>query len=258
MKKKSTVHYKVSRSRTSSGTQSHHIIPKFLVIALVASFISFFLLAFLSRSGDHFCANSISCIKDLTVRVENSSTGYFEGQVVTPPAIDLAQDLETTRVLGAATGEKHIYVDLSTQKLYAFEGTTQIMDTYIASGKWHPTPPGEYHIWIKLRATRMSGGSGNDAYDLPNVPFVMFFAGGSVSEADGFSLHGAYWHDNFGHPMSHGCVNMRISDAETLYNWADPPTTSTTTLATAKNPGTPISICSSITLQDGSTPECVE
>jgi lipoprotein-anchoring transpeptidase ErfK/SrfK len=50
-------------------------------------------------------------------------------------------------------------------------------------------------------------------YNLPNVPWVMYFAGANA-------IHGAYWHNNFGRPMSHGCVNMRISEAQWLYNWA--------------------------------------
>jgi lipoprotein-anchoring transpeptidase ErfK/SrfK len=59
----------------------------------------------------------------------------------------------------------------------------------------------------------MSGGSGADYYYLPNVPHVMYFYGG-------YGLHGTYWHNNFGTPMSHGCVNLSQTDAEWLYNWA--------------------------------------
>ncbi len=191
-----------------------------------------------------FCANSVSCIKNLNVSIENDTEGAFEGRKVAAPKSDLAEDKSAKEVLGesTATGEKHIYVDLAKQTLYAFQGDTLFMQTLISSGKWHPTPPGEYRIWIKLRATRMSGGEGADSYDLPNVPYVMFFAGGNVSEGEGFSLHGAYWHDNFGHPMSHGCVNMRSIDAEKLYDWADPPTIGLTTTTSADNLGTKITI----------------
>ena len=49
--------------------------------------------------------------------------------------------------------------------------------------------------------------------DLPNVPYTMYFY-------KGYGIHGTYWHHNFGHPMSHGCVNMRTSDAAWLFNWA--------------------------------------
>jgi hypothetical protein len=88
----------------------------------------------------------------------------------------------------------------------------------------------------------MTGGTGADFYDLPNVPYVMFFANNEIPESSGFSLHGAYWHDNFGHPMSHGCINMRIADAKRLYDWVDPPTTGLTTLATTDKPGTEVTV----------------
>lgn len=190
------------------------------------------------------CANSISCIKNLNVDVENGTIGTFEGKSVTPPKIDLASEASRKKVLGdsTATGVKHIYVNLTNQTLYAYQGTTLFMQTLISSGKWHPTPAGDYKIWIKLRATRMTGGEGADFYDLPNVPYTMFFANDEVPESAGFSLHGAYWHDNFGHPMSHGCVNMREVDAQKLYDWADPPTTGYTTTTSPDNPGTEVTI----------------
>jgi lipoprotein-anchoring transpeptidase ErfK/SrfK len=48
---------------------------------------------------------------------------------------------------------------------------------------------------------------------LPDVPYTMYFY-------EGYGIHGTYWHNNFGHPMSHGCVNMRTSEAEWMFNWA--------------------------------------
>lgn len=88
----------------------------------------------------------------------------------------------------------------------------------------------------------MTGGEGADFYDLPNVPYTMFFEGPNAPAGAGFSLHGAYWHDNFGHAMSHGCVNMKITDAHKLYDWVNPVTNGYTTHATAEDPGTPITI----------------
>ena len=66
----------------------------------------------------------------------------------------------------------------------------------------------------------MSGGSGADYYNLPNVPYTMFFSNNDIPRSDGYSIHGAYWHNNFGHPMSHGCVNMKPEDAKVLFDWA--------------------------------------
>jgi len=189
------------------------------------------------------CANSISCAKSPELKIENNSTGVFSNHKITPPKISMS-DQETSPVLGASNelGEKHIYVDLTHQTLSAFAGKTLIMQVPISSGKWHPTPTGEFNIWIKLRATRMAGGQGDDFYDLPNVPYVMFFANSQVARSAGFSLHGAYWHNNFGHPMSHGCVNMRETDAHKLYDWASPPTTGYTTYADEKNTGTKVTV----------------
>jgi len=163
--------------------------------------------------------------------------GVFQGHAIIPPKIDLALEILKSKnpsVLGTTVSgeEKHIYVDLATQTLYAYEGKTQILKTLISSGKWGKTPAGNFHIWTKLRATRMAGGSGADAYNLPNVPYVMYFY-------HDFGLHGAYWHNNFGHTMSHGCVNMRIVDAQALYTWADGPTTGQL--------GTAVSICDTFT-----------
>jgi lipoprotein-anchoring transpeptidase ErfK/SrfK len=190
------------------------------------------------------CANPGSCRESLTLNVDNQATGTFSGQKITPPKIDLAQKVDPKKILGEATvtGEKHIYVDLTTQTLSAYQGDSLFMQVPVSSGKWFPTPAGEYTIWEKIRATKMSGGEGADYYYLPNVPFVMFFEGSGVSAGRGFSLHGAYWHNNFGHPMSHGCVNMRTVDAEKLYYWVNPPTNGNVSLSSTDNPGTKITI----------------
>lgn len=190
------------------------------------------------------CANTDSCQESLELNVNNQTSGIFNGQKITPPKIDLAEKVNPKKILGeeTGTGEKNIYVDLSTQTLSAYQGDTLFMQVPISSGKWFPTPPGEYTIWEKIRATKMSGGEGADYYYLPNVPYVMFFSGSGISAGRGFSLHGAYWHNNFGHAMSHGCVNMRTVDAQKLYYWADPPAIGNIGLSGKDNPGTKITI----------------
>ena len=217
---------------------------RFLFIA-VSTFALVFLLSPLLPKPQIPCANTISCEESLSLKVENDASGIFQNQEVAPPKISLSDDrLLADNVLGTSSskGEKHIYVDLTKQMLYAYEGKDLFMQTPISSGKWGRTPTGEFDIWIKLRATRMSGGSGADYYDLPNVPYVMFFANSEVDRGRGFSLHGTYWHNNFGHAMSHGCVNMRIVDAQKLYNWASPETTGHTTYSDSENKGTKVTI----------------
>jgi len=87
----------------------------------------------------------------------------------------------------------------------------------ISSGKWARTPIGEFRIWVKLKYTKMEGGKkeNNTYYYLPNVPYTQYFY-------KGYGLHGTYWHNNFGVPMSHGCINMAIPDAEKLFYWTSP------------------------------------
>lgn len=176
------------------------------------------------------CANSRSCESDLLLKVENGAIGIFAGRKVLAPEIDLASEITKRSVLGTNTPsiQKHIYVDLASQTLYAYDGNNKFLQTFISSGRWNKTPVGNFHIWTKIRSTRMSGGSGNDAYDLPNVPYVMYFY-------RDFGFHGAYWHDNFGYTMSHGCINMRQIDAGALFDWAEAPANG--------QKGTAVSIC---------------
>ncbi|MDH5533003.1 MAG: L,D-transpeptidase [Candidatus Pacebacteria bacterium] len=208
------------------------------------------------------CANSISCIDNLSTVIENGTQGTFLGNLINVPPIILDSEFQS-EVLGEDTedeetvSEKHIYVDLSQQKLYAYEGNEIVLDAPVSTGKWGRTPTGEFSIWIKIRATKMSGGSGNDYYYLPNVPYVMYFYNDQIPKARGYGLHGTYWHNNFGHEMSHGCVNLRTTDAGILYNWTNPTTIRTTTYASKDDPGTPISICKHLQIQDGTTPICI-
>jgi lipoprotein-anchoring transpeptidase ErfK/SrfK len=111
----------------------------------------------------------------------------------------------------AGTGGEHwIDVNLSEQRVYAYEGDTVVNSFIVSTGTWQtPTVTGKYHIWIKLLSTTMTG----PGYYLPNVPYTMYFY-------KGYGLHGTYWHNNFGTPMSHGCVNLRTDDAEWLYNFS--------------------------------------
>lgn len=110
-----------------------------------------------------------------------------------------------------ANEERWIDVDLTRQVLTAYEGNTPVRVVVVSTGLPRtPTPTGQFRIWAKLRYDDMSG----PGYYLPDVPFVMYFYGG-------YGLHGTYWHNNFGRPMSHGCVNLPTSEAEWLFHWAE-------------------------------------
>lgn len=112
--------------------------------------------------------------------------------------------------------DKWIEVDLSEQRVTAYEGATAIKTFIIASGMaGHETPVGEYAIWLKVRKQTMQGGSKADGsyYNIPNVEWVSYFY-------QDYALHGAWWRKKFGAPASHGCVNMTNADAQWVYNWA--------------------------------------
>lgn len=172
--------------------------------------------------------------------------GEYEGKVVEAPVIDLASDKLAQKVLGVASpNDKWIEVDLSEQKLRAWDGNSLFLETLVSSGlPYFPTPQGEFRIWVKLRATRMSGGEGRYAYDLPNVPYVMYFSNDKVPSWRGYGLHGTYWHNDFGTVRSHGCVNLPTPVAEKLYYWATPtlPEGKTSVFADSSNIGTKIVI----------------
>ena len=109
-----------------------------------------------------------------------------------------------------------IRVDLSEQIAVAYEGTKPIRAFIVSSGlPGTPTVTGEFRIRTKVKAQTMTGGEGAGYYNLPNVKWVQYFY-------QDYSFHGTYWHNDFGHPKSHGCLNMTNTDAKWLFDWAGP------------------------------------
>lgn len=172
---------------------------------------------------------------------ETANIAIFNSEEIDYPKTSLARNFyQNTAVLGTtntAGEEKWIEVSLNEQKLRAWEGAKMVMEFLISSGKWAPTPKGTFHIWYKTRSQSMIGGSQalGTYYNLPNVPNNMFFY-------KGYAIHGAYWHNNFGQIMSHGCVNSPLANAAALFEWAGPivPTGQNVTRATSDNPGTKV------------------
>ncbi|BAT56532.1 ErfK/YbiS/YcfS/YnhG [Nostoc sp. NIES-3756] len=109
---------------------------------------------------------------------------------------------------------RRIEIDLSQQRLFAWEGKKLVYSFRVSTGKRStPTPVGKFAIDTKYRINRMRG----TGYDIPDVPYAMYFH-------EGYAIHGAYWHNNFGTPVSHGCVNLPVKQARKLYNWTTPGT----------------------------------
>lgn len=110
---------------------------------------------------------------------------------------------------------KWVSVDLFEQVAIAYEGNEPVFATLVSSGlpAWS-TEEGLFHVYVRYPRTVMSGADGQkDFYYLEEVPWTMYFN-------KDMALHGTYWHDGFGYRHSHGCVNLSITDAKWLYDWA--------------------------------------
>jgi len=217
---------------------------KFYLIGVVLGVI--LAVGILFFSGNQFL-NKISCGRGIP---SPEATGeYEEGAKMTVfnnkpvsyqmPKLAEGNLAEEEKVLGVRNDDRWIEVDLSEQKLRAWEGGNLAYEFLISSGKWAPTPKGEFRIWVKLRYTKMEGGirGTKTYYYLPNVPYTQYFN-------KGYGLHGTYWHNNFGQPMSHGCVNLSIPDAEKLFYWTSPVISPGKNIAypSKDNPGTRVII----------------
>lgn len=111
--------------------------------------------------------------------------------------------------------QRWLEVDLSNQRLIAWQGDTQVYAVVMSGGtEFDPTLPGTFTIQSKHESARMQGqGYDGATYDIPDVPFTMYYDGN-------YAIHGAYWHESFGTPVSRGCVNVAVNHAEWLFSWA--------------------------------------
>lgn len=112
--------------------------------------------------------------------------------------------------------DQWIDVDLGEQVLVAYRGAEPVYATLVSSGKGSPTPRGNYPIWAKVASMTMANQDYEDKpYMVEHVPWVLLFQGHNA-------IHGAYWHDRFGHRRSHGCVNLAPRDARWVFEWVAP------------------------------------
>ncbi|MEL4893918.1 L,D-transpeptidase [Crocosphaera sp. Alani8] len=106
--------------------------------------------------------------------------------------------------------KRWIEINLTAQKLTAWVGGNQVSSVIVSTGKPStPTYPGIFSIQSKHRVERMVGSD----YDVPNVPYAMYYH-------RGYAIHGAYWHNQFGRPLSHGCTNVSMVYAKWLFEWS--------------------------------------
>ncbi len=193
----------------------------------------------------------------LRVREEKSVSGNVmlrvEGDDPSSPSGWMrARDLARPRVAspppeigGEGTLERWIDVDLAQQTLVAYEGSKPVFSTLVSTGKGaqktpFATPVGTHRIWVKIFTTKMDNLEKEDVekhYAIEDVPWVQFFDGA-------VALHGAFWHRDFGHVHSHGCVNLAPLDARWLFAFTGPhlPTGWTAVFPTKLEPGTAVRV----------------
>ena len=128
----------------------------------------------------------------------------------TPPPALVPQPGPGAPPLSSGGAGKEIVVVLSQQRVYAYQDSKLIHSALASTGVARtPTRVGRYRIYTKYISTLMTG----PGYYLPNVPYTMYYS-------SGYALHGTYWHNNFGRPMSHGCVNLPTGEARWFFEWA--------------------------------------
>ncbi|MEO8613310.1 MAG: L,D-transpeptidase family protein [Chloroflexota bacterium] len=134
----------------------------------------------------------------------------YVGQALTIPAAGEYEPTQADAPVPPTNTGKSIVVSTEMQRIYAYEDGKLVRSHLASTGLPNtPTVKGDYSIYVKYLADDMSG----PGYFLPQVPYTMYFY-------QGYGIHGTYWHNSFGRPMSHGCVNLPTPEAEWFYNWA--------------------------------------
>ncbi len=145
--------------------------------------------------------------------------GPADPSVNAPATADQIGEAPIRDIQGVSPHQGHwVLVNLAQQHLWAFDGMNLVQDLDVSTGTdAHPTPVGSYWVQQRFRSQEMIG----PGYDLPNVPYVQYFGNDQLSWGEGYSLHGTYWHHNWGQQMSHGCVNLPTDFAAFLWDWAN-------------------------------------
>ena len=113
--------------------------------------------------------------------------------------------------------EKKVRVNLTYQTLSCFEGNREVYFCRVSTGDpLDLTPKGEHTTWRKLVSVHMAGGTVAAGFDTPGIAWTNLFAG------EGVAIHSTFWHNDFGHRRSHGCVNCRPDDAKWIWRWTLP------------------------------------
>jgi lipoprotein-anchoring transpeptidase ErfK/SrfK len=158
--------------------------------------------------------------KRLWYRIEDDKYDYaYFARAENLRPIELAEQTPISPDVPA--DEKRIEVNLSEQWVQCFEGSNPVFIAKVSTGRQYDdgsywTPEGKFMTFRKRPSRHMTAGNLASGYDLPGVPWVSY-----ITE-DGVSFHGTYWHNDFGTPRSHGCINMTPQAAKWLFRWTQP------------------------------------
>jgi LysM repeat protein len=135
----------------------------------------------------------------------------YVGQELIIPAAGVYEPSAADAPPAPTSTGKAILVSTGEQRIYAYENGALVYSRIVSTGRSEtPTVKGDYSIYVKYAADDMAG----PGYFLPQVPYTMYFY-------QGYAIHGTYWHNSFGRPMSHGCVNLPVGEAQWFFNWAE-------------------------------------
>jgi LysM repeat protein len=191
----------------ASGVSAVHIVKAGESLAIIATRYSVSAASIASANG---IVNQNMIYAGQRLTIPGATAAATAAATATPVPPTPAPTQPPMPAAGSANDGRWIDVNLTTQTLVAFEGETAVFTARTSTGlPGTPTVVGRYTIQSKYPAVHMSG----PGYSLPNVPWTMFFY-------KGYAIHGAYWHNKFGQPMSHGCVNLSVADAQWVYNFA--------------------------------------
>ena len=147
-------------------------------------------------------------------RAQPADVPVYSEALFTPP-------VEVTTPVGPGPvqgGDKEVVVSISEQYMWAYENGVVVIESYVSTGTAETveveTPIGNWSVLTKVPMQTMEGTINGEYYRVEDVPNILYF------DNLGNALHGTYWHNNFGTPMSHGCVNLPLDVAEFVYNWA--------------------------------------
>lgn len=191
--------------------------------------------AFIRRPGGHFVSATGGKAEEAEYRAVVRLTGkqkffggvlHYETKEGSYVSDRVASRLDPAKKMPgwATAGEKWIDVNLTKQTLVLYEGTEPVYATLISSGEaglassenTTATPRGIFRIHTKHITATMSSDESGEEFELRDVPYVQYF------DTGGYALHGAYWHDRFGTPKSHGCLNLAPEDARRIFDWTEP------------------------------------